>query len=79
MKKATLPSLASLTSLASRASAASDSLPLQVTTPTIKLDSSRYARAAFGLAAASLSLAALLAAVPAHAQQNRAGYANEFS
>ena len=79
MKKATLPSLASLTSLASRASAASDSLPLQVTTPSIKLNSSRYARAAFGLAAASLSLAALLAAVPAHAQQNRAGYANEFS
>jgi holdfast attachment protein HfaA len=46
----------------------------------IRMDSSRYARAAFGLAAASLSLAALLAAVPAHAQQqNRAGYANEFS
>lgn len=44
----------------------------------VKLDRSRFARAAFGLSAATLSVAAMLAAMPAHAQ-SRAGYANEFS
>ena len=47
-------------------------------TSPVKLDRARFARAAFGLSAASLCVAALLAAMPAHAQ-SRAGYANEFS
>jgi holdfast attachment protein HfaA len=43
-----------------------------------KHDRKRLAGAAFGLSAAALAVAALLAAAPAQAQ-SRAGYANEFS
>jgi holdfast attachment protein HfaA len=46
--------------------------------PAAGVDRKRIAEAAFGLAGAALSVAALLAAVPAQAQ-SRAGYANEFS
>jgi holdfast attachment protein HfaA len=51
-----------------------EALPVQA----VKLDRKRLATASFGLSALALSIAALLAASPAHAQ-SRAGYANEFS
>ncbi len=46
--------------------------------PAQGLDRKRIAKVAFGLSGVALACAALLAAVPAHAQ-SRGGYANEFS